>query len=355
MGWRNMQSEDAGRTAGIVLAAGASSRMGREKQLLSVRGGTLLGRVLDACLASGLDEVALVLGHEAHRILESLARFRDRPRLKIVVNPRYAEGMSTSLIAGLGAVEASCDRVMIVLGDMPQVTAEMIDRLRLEVAASGCSLGAVAVQGRRSHPVVIGREHFGAVHALEGDRGARDLFRDHPDDLCLVDAAEGWEASDIDTPEDYERFRRAEALPPCLILIDKEGRWFHEGKEMIHREFIRLFYENMELDGQGRYIIQWEGEQCVVDVEDTAFVVRRVDRDAHGVTLFLSDDTREPLGPDTIHAGKDHVLYCRVKQGRFPARFTRPAYYQLAEQIEEHEGGYAIRLDGTLHVLEGLS
>jgi len=145
-----------------------------------------------------------------------------------------------------------------------------------------------------------------------------------------------------------------EDLPPCLIHIDKDGRWFHEGKEMVHRDFVRLFYESMELDEQGRYVIRWQGERCVVDVEDTAFVVRRVDRVQDGLLLHLSDDTREPLRPGTIRAGKDNVLYCRVKEGRFPARFTRPAYYQLAEHVEEHDGGYAVRLGGSLHPLEGL-
>ena len=211
------------RTAGIVLAAGESSRMGREKQLLTVGGETLLGRVLDACLASGLDEVVLVLGHEARRIRASLARFQDHPRLTIVVNPRHGEGMSTSLIAGLRAVEESCDRVMILLGDMPHVTPDVIDRLRLEAAASGCSLAAVSVRGRRAHPVVIGREHFEAVRSLAGDRGARDLFRGHADDLCLVDAGERYQPLDIDTPEEFERFRRSEARRSARNRVESPG------------------------------------------------------------------------------------------------------------------------------------
>jgi uncharacterized protein len=65
-------------------------------------------------------------------------------------------------------------------------------------------------------------------------------------------------------------------IPPCQISIDKEGRWFHKGAEMIHRETVRLFYEHMSLDPEGRYIIEWAGERCTVDAEDTAFVVRGV-------------------------------------------------------------------------------
>ena len=65
-------------------------------------------------------------------------------------------------------------------------------------------------------------------------------------------------------------------LPPCLIFIDKEGPWYHKGAEMIHRGFIRFFYQHMELGSRGPYIINWNGQRCWVDIEDTAFVVRRV-------------------------------------------------------------------------------
>jgi hypothetical protein len=139
-------------------------------------------------------------------------------------------------------------------------------------------------------------------------------------------------------------------LPPCLIFIDKEGRWFHKGAEMIHRETIRLFYEHMTLDALERYIIEWRGDRCTVDVEDTAFVVWRVTFQDEGQNarfiLHLSDDTREPLMPETLYIGKDHVLYGRVKQGRFPARFHRPAYYQLAHYVEEENGAFFLPSQG---------
>ena len=141
-------------------------------------------------------------------------------------------------------------------------------------------------------------------------------------------------------------------LPPCLIFINKEGRWYHKGAEMIHRDFIRLFYQHMELDSQGRYVINWNGQRCWVDVEDTAFVVRRVTfKDGARAQnaqylLHLSDDTREPLAPDTLFVGQDNVLYCKVKNRFFPARFLRAAYYQLAEYIEEESGIYYLPLHG---------
>jgi hypothetical protein len=141
-------------------------------------------------------------------------------------------------------------------------------------------------------------------------------------------------------------------LPPCLIFINKEGLWYHKGAEMIHRDFIRLFYKHMELDSQGRYVINWNDQRCWVDVEDTAFVVRRVTfkdgtlaQNAQYL-LHLSDDTREPLAPDTLFVGQDNVLYCKVKNRSFPARFVRAAYYQLAEYIEEESEIYYLPLNG---------
>ncbi|MBW2610498.1 MAG: DUF1285 domain-containing protein [Deltaproteobacteria bacterium] len=144
-------------------------------------------------------------------------------------------------------------------------------------------------------------------------------------------------------------------IPPCLIHIDKEGKWFHEGSEMIHREFIRLFYQHMELDSLDRYIINYRGERCYVEVEDTAFIVTRVELKDHAdnsrFVLYLSDDSQEGLLPDTLYVGKDNVLYCRVKDRGFPARFSRAAYYQLAEYLEEEDGDYYLSMNGEKHLI----
>lgn len=146
-------------------------------------------------------------------------------------------------------------------------------------------------------------------------------------------------------------------LPPCQIYIDEEGRWFHKGMEMIHREYVRLFYRNMDLDDRGRYVIEWQGSRCYVDVADTAFVVRSVTRqDDAGWAKFLlslSDDTEEELLPDTLRVGERNVLYCRVKGRRFPARFKRPAYYELARHVAEEGGRFYLPLNGVKHPIRG--
>ena len=140
-------------------------------------------------------------------------------------------------------------------------------------------------------------------------------------------------------------------IPPCMILIDKEGRWFHKGLEMIHREFIKLFYQNMKVDSQGRYVITLAGDQCYVDVEDTPYVVWRTavtndDGTGPRFSLHLSDDSLEDLDPHTLKVGEGNVLYCKIRNGTLPARFSRPAYYQLTEHIEEEKGIFFLTLKG---------
>ena len=142
-------------------------------------------------------------------------------------------------------------------------------------------------------------------------------------------------------------------LPPCLIHIDKEGRWFHKGAEIIRREFVQFFYQHMEMDIYGRCIISWQGERCYVEVEDTPFVVWRTtfkdhqQSDPQGFILLLSNDSEEMLSPETLYVGEKNVLYCEVKDHAFPARFARSAYYQLADFMDEEDGRYFIPLNGV--------
>jgi hypothetical protein len=148
-------------------------------------------------------------------------------------------------------------------------------------------------------------------------------------------------------------------LPLCLIYIDKEGLWHHEGAEMIRRDFIRVFYQNMEMDSLGRYAILWGGKRCRVDVEDTAFVVwnaRYQEADEGGKGRFiltLSDDSQEDLAPDSLSVGEDNVLYCKVKNAAFPARFNRASYYQLAKHIKEKKDAFFLPLNGIDHEITG--
>lgn len=126
----------------------------------------------------------------------------------------------------------------------------------------------------------------------------------------------------------------------CDIRIDREGVWYYRGAEMFRKDILRLFYENLNKDAEGRYVIEMGNEKCFLDVEDTPFIVRAVfrvgsaDIGDEGILLRLIDDTEEMLDPATLHIGKDHVLYCRIRSGEHRARFSRPGYYELAGTFE---------------------
>lgn len=149
------------------------------------------------------------------------------------------------------------------------------------------------------------------------------------------------------------------APPSSEIRIDREGRWYHRGAEMVRREFVRAFYRQLLLSSDGSYSLSWNGGAFSVDVEDTAYVVWRVEEKGEpsaapdGYLLFLSDDTTEPLDPGTLFQGEDHVLYCRVKGGGFPARFSRPAYYQLSAHVLEDRGTFLLPIGSRRYPIPG--
>jgi molybdenum cofactor cytidylyltransferase len=202
------KAKKADPVAGLVLAAGASSRMGIPKQLLPAGDTLLLERVLAQALRSKLDLVVLVLGFKAHEIRGKIRSGSLQSNLKIVENTDYKLGISSSIIAGLSHVEKNYAHVMILLGDMPYITSGVINRLVSGYLESGLPLGALKVRGKRSHPVIIGRPFFPALHRLTGDQGARDLFVSHKDQVCLVDPGEDYDDMDIDTYEDYLKFKK---------------------------------------------------------------------------------------------------------------------------------------------------
>ena len=191
------------KVAGLLLAAGASSRMGHPKQLMPVSGSRLLDIVLGEALRSDLDLVNLVLGHQADKIKKALRTDLRHPKLKITVNTQYRDGISTSIRSGLSKVEVAYDHVMIILADMPRLTSNLINLLLHRYLESSFSLGALQTSTKRSHPVILGRQFYPALRQLRGDVGARDLFLAHTDQVLLVETGADFDDRDIDTMDDY--------------------------------------------------------------------------------------------------------------------------------------------------------
>jgi len=151
-------------------------------------------------------------------------------------------------------------------------------------------------------------------------------------------------------------------VPPCMMYVDKEGAWFHKGAPIIHRELLVLFYQCIRLDEEGHYIIRFKDQICRLDVEDTPFVILRTDfvpprhdGEAERFVLHLIDQSKEDLVPESLSIAPDHVLYCKVKGGKFTARFSRPSYYQIAKYIQEESetGRYFLCVNKKKHYIEG--
>ena len=143
------------------------------------------------------------------------------------------------------------------------------------------------------------------------------------------------------------------------IKIDKEGIWYYKGAHMFRKEILCVLFEHLKIDEGGKYLIELDEERYYLDVEDTAFVVAAVyknklpDDGRDQLDVLLNDDSCEKLEMNSLYVGKDNVLYCWVKEGRFTARFSRKSYYQLAEFIEKSEIGnnYFINLNGEKYLI----
>ncbi len=190
----------AGRSvAAIVLAAGRSTRMGGPNKLLETISGKPLVRIAaEQALSSRASPVVVVSGHERARVEAALASLDVR----LVHNPDYAQGLSTSVKAGLAALPPESEAAIVCLGDMPQVTSALIDRL---IAAFDPERNALVVlptfSGKRGNPVLWSRRFFPELIALEGDVGARHLIGAYPEVVTEVPVENAAAMVDIDTPD----------------------------------------------------------------------------------------------------------------------------------------------------------
>lgn len=195
-----MPADRPGPVAGILLAAGTSSRMGRNKLLLELEGEPLLRRAARRALEAGLSPLVAVLGHEAERARAELGGFPSR----VVVNPDFEAGITSSLHAGLAAVPDEASALVVMLADMPYVTPEMIAGLVERYRTGTAPLVISDYQGVNAPPMLYDRSLFGELAAMPGPGCGRQVVKRHRDeaDVCTWPAAA---LADVDVPEDYER------------------------------------------------------------------------------------------------------------------------------------------------------
>lgn len=187
----------APRVVAVVLAAGQSSRFGANKLLADVGGQPMIRRTV-AAMRQAADETIVVTGRDAGEIEAALAGLP----VSFIHNPHFAEGLSTSLRAGVEALSPDTDAAVIALGDMPLVGPDVVRRLIAAYnPAEHRSICVPVFAGERGNPVLWGRQHFETLKSLAGDRGARVLFDQHAEDIVEVSMPDDAVLRDADTPE----------------------------------------------------------------------------------------------------------------------------------------------------------
>jgi molybdenum cofactor cytidylyltransferase len=199
----------APKIGGIILAAGLSSRMGRNKLIQPLQGKPLVRHVAEAAAASSLSPLVVVTGNDASGVQSELAGLP----LLFAHNPEFSKGLSTSLKRGLMALPEDCDAAMVLLGDMPTVAADLIDKLIASFDPEENRTICVATRrGKRGNPVLWARRFFPEIMSLEGDIGAKSLMATYPELVCEVEAENDAPLTDIDTPDALEAVARGMPL-----------------------------------------------------------------------------------------------------------------------------------------------
>jgi molybdenum cofactor cytidylyltransferase len=193
--------------AGLVLAAGGSRRLGEPKQLLRYGPATLLDHVLDTARKCGFDQLVVAIGGSSERVRREV----DLSGTTIVENADYGTGCSSSIAAGVGAVDPRAEALALMLGDQPGVSAETVRAL---IAGRGADtrMAVCHYDDGRGHPLAFGREMFGALGELHGDKAVWKLMDRLGDEVVEV-RVPGTIPRDVDTREDYEALLAAAGRP----------------------------------------------------------------------------------------------------------------------------------------------
>jgi molybdenum cofactor cytidylyltransferase len=192
--------------AAVVLAAGASSRMGQAKQLLPVHGQPMVRRVTEAVCAAGLEQVVVVVGAHAKAVRDVLAGLP----VEVVVNAAWAEGMSTSLREGVRVLRPEIGAALLVLADQPALAPELIQALVDRYRATDALIVAPFYEGQRGNPVLFDRALFPELQAVQGDRGGRRVIARYQEQVERVTVEDVAVIADIDTRQDYEKVQKAD-------------------------------------------------------------------------------------------------------------------------------------------------
>ncbi|MBI2762102.1 MAG: nucleotidyltransferase family protein [Chloroflexi bacterium] len=197
--------------AGILLAAGLSSRMGQTKPLLPWDGRTLIAYQVAQLHEAGVGDVVVVVGHDAGRVAAAARSAGAR----VVVNRRYLEGRAGSVRAGALALRDESSAVVLLSADQPRPSS-LTRRLLEEHVRRGAAITVPRLHARRGHPTVLAGSLLDELRAVsEETEGLRAIIRAHADEINDVDVTDPRALLDVNTPEAYRDARRAFGLEPC--------------------------------------------------------------------------------------------------------------------------------------------
>ena len=185
----------------ILLAAGESKRMGELKLLLPFGTSTIIEKSIDNLLSSRVDEVIVVTGYKAEEVIKRIAG----KEVRIVVNPHYRQGMSTSITAGLNLIDRKAKAIMIALADQPVIDSRVVNDLIEEFCRHSKGIIVPVYQGKRGHPVVFSVKYKKELLKLGGDVGGKEIVAQHPNDVLEVPVESRGISIDIDNLSDYEQ------------------------------------------------------------------------------------------------------------------------------------------------------
>jgi molybdenum cofactor cytidylyltransferase len=180
-----------------------STRLGSNKLLLPFKGKPLIALAVDTLLASVVDEIIVVLGHEAERVRAAIGE----KRVTFVENRDYYQGLGSSVRAGVAALPSRTDAIMIYLPDQPLLEPgelNLLIRAFAEAGKSGKNIVVPLFQGQRGNPVIVDASYQAAILAVVGDTGCRRVIKQHPDQVLTVEMKTDHVVRDIDTMEDYQ-------------------------------------------------------------------------------------------------------------------------------------------------------
>jgi molybdenum cofactor cytidylyltransferase len=195
-------------TAGIILAAGASTRFGQPKQLLRLNGRCLVEWVLEAALDARLKRIILVLGYAHQKIQQVLGKKLQHPKLQIEVNPHYQNGQSGSLKLGLSCVSDTYPSVMFLLADQPLVDAVTLNILLEQFWSTDRHICVPTFAGRIGNPCIFSSHFYPQIMQISGDIGARRIIQANPEQVHEVQIQNPHFFLDVDTPADLEKIKK---------------------------------------------------------------------------------------------------------------------------------------------------